>query len=86
MEFSSRCLQAGGPLAGSVGQIIGVGPGRGGGLLFISAGLLLVLVVVIGYLYPALRQMEDELPKAPAVQPGAGALGGQSLAPLPATD
>ncbi len=55
-------LKAGGPLAGSVGQIIGVGSGRGAGLLFIAAGLFLVLVSVIGYLYPPLRRMESELP------------------------
>src|SRR5512136_868272 len=61
-------LQAGGPLAGSVGQIIGLGTGRGAGLLFVSAGLFLVLVSVIGYLYRPLRRMEDELPKALAVQ------------------
>jgi MFS transporter, DHA3 family, macrolide efflux protein len=79
-------LKVGGPLAGSVGQIIGVGPGRGAGLLFICAGLFLVLVSVIGYLYPPLRRMEGELPKALAAQPFAGASGSQSLAPLPATD
>ncbi len=79
-------LQAGGPLAGSVGQIIGVGPGRGAGLLFVSAGLFLVLVSLIGYLYQPLRQMEDELPKPRAAQPVAVASGGQSLAPLAAMD
>jgi DHA3 family macrolide efflux protein-like MFS transporter len=79
-------LQAGGPLAESVGQITGVGPGRGAGLLFICAGLFLVLVVVIGYMYRPLRRMEDELPKAAAAQPVVVASGGQSLAPLPATD
>jgi DHA3 family macrolide efflux protein-like MFS transporter len=55
-------LRSGGPLAGNVGQIIGVGAGRGAGLLFVSAGLFLVLVSVIGYLYPPLRRMEAELP------------------------
>jgi DHA3 family macrolide efflux protein-like MFS transporter len=79
-------LQAGGPLAGSVGQVIGVGSGRGAGLLFVSAGLFLVLVAVIGYLYPSLRRMEDELPKGPAAQPIAAASGSQALAPLPAMD
>jgi len=79
-------LQAGGPLAESVGHIIGVGPGRGAGLLFISAGLFLVLVAVIGYLYPPLRRMEDERPTALTPQPAAVASGGQPLAPLPATD
>jgi hypothetical protein len=57
-----QLLKVGGPLAGSVGQIIGVGTGRGAGLLFISAGLFLVLVSVIGYLSPRLRQVEEELP------------------------
>lgn len=51
-----------GPLAGSVGQIIGTGPGRGIGLLFIVAGLLMIAVVGVGYLYPRLRLVEDELP------------------------
>lgn len=51
-----------GPLAGSVGQILGIGPGRGIGLLFISMGLLLVLVTAISCLSPHLRRVEDELP------------------------
>ncbi|MEK7785117.1 MAG: MFS transporter [Chloroflexota bacterium] len=72
-------LEAGGPLAGSVGQIIGVGPGRGAGLLFISAGLFLVFASVIGYLYPRLRLVEDELPDAVAEEPDAVELGGSSV-------
>ncbi len=55
-------LKVGGPLAGSVGKIIGVGTGRGAGLLFICAGLFLVLVSAIGYLSPRLRRVEDEMP------------------------
>ncbi len=55
-------LKVGGPLAGSVGQIIGVGAGRGTGLLFISAGLFLVLASTIGYMFPRLRRVEEELP------------------------
>ena len=59
-------LKVGGPLAGSVGQIIGVGAGRGAGLLFICAGLIIVLVSVLGYLSPRMRRVEAELPgKAP---------------------
>ena len=53
-------LKVGGPLAGNVGQIIGVGTGRGAGLLFVCAGLFLVLVSAIGYLSPRLRRVEDE--------------------------
>ncbi len=79
-------LRAGGPLAGSVGQIVGVGAGRGAGLLFVSAGLFLVLVSATGYVYRPLRRMENELPKALAARPIAVASGGQSFNPLPATD
>lgn len=62
-------LAVNGPLAGSVGQITGVGPGRGIGLLLISMGLLLVLASVVGYLYPRLRLVEEELPDAVAADP-----------------
>ncbi len=51
-----------GALAGSVGKIIGVGPGRGIGLLFIVVGVLCVVATVVGYLYPPLRYVEDDLP------------------------
>ncbi|GAB1538395.1 MFS transporter [Scytonema sp. NUACC21] len=51
-----------GPLAGSVGKIIGVGPGRGIGLLFIIMGMLLIGAIVTSYLSPRLRRVESELP------------------------
>jgi len=54
-------MAVGGPLAGTVGQIIGTGPGRGIGLMFIIMGGLSILVTVIAYGYPRLRQVEDEL-------------------------
>lgn len=57
-------LAVNGPLAGSVGKIIGTGPGRGIGLLFIVFGLLNTVAVIAGYLYPRLRFVEDELPDA----------------------
>jgi DHA3 family macrolide efflux protein-like MFS transporter len=55
-------LAANGPLAGSVGRIVGVGPGRGIGLLFVVTGALVMLASIVGYLYPRLRLVEDELP------------------------
>ncbi len=55
-------LAAGGPLAGTVGRIVGVGPGRGIGLLFITLGISIGLMVAVAYLYPPLRNVEDELP------------------------
>lgn len=57
-------LVADGLLAGSVGQIIGVGPGRGIGLLFVVSGILNMLITAGGYLYPRLRLVEDEVPDA----------------------
>jgi DHA3 family macrolide efflux protein-like MFS transporter len=53
-----------GPLAGSIGQIIGTGPGRGIGLLYIVVGIFTVLVTIVAYSYPRLRLVEDELPDA----------------------
>ncbi len=55
-------LAADGALAGSIGQIIGVGPGRGIGLLFIIMGILTILATIAGYSYPRLRLLEQELP------------------------
>jgi MFS transporter, DHA3 family, macrolide efflux protein len=55
-------LKVGGPLAGNIGQIIGVGTGRGAALLFVCAGLFLLLVSAIGYLSPRLRLVENESP------------------------
>lgn len=51
-----------GPLAGTIGRIIGAGPGRGIGLLFIVMGILTILASCAGYLYPRLRLLERELP------------------------
>jgi MFS family permease/uncharacterized membrane protein (DUF485 family) len=53
-----------GLLAGSIGQIIGVGPGRGIGLLFITMEILAIGMTVVVYRYPRLRFVEDELPDA----------------------
>ena len=57
-------LLDGGALAGSVGQVIGVGPGRGVGLMFIILGLCNVLVAAAGYLNPRVYHVEDDLPDA----------------------
>ena len=75
-----------GPLAGSIGQIIGTGAGRGLGLLFVCMGLLLVLITAISCLSPHLRRVEDELPDAVTSQPIHAEAESRSLAPLPASD
>ncbi len=57
-------LAVDGPLAGTVGQIIGVGPGRGVGLMFITLGIAVGLTLAVGYMNPRLRNVEKELPDA----------------------
>ncbi len=78
-----------GPLAASVGGVIGTGPGRGIGLLFIVAGFLPLLAGVAAYAYPRVRRVEDELPDyvaekketpAPAAKEGAPALVSEEVA------
>jgi DHA3 family macrolide efflux protein-like MFS transporter len=61
-------LVEGGALADSVGQVIGVGPGRGTGLMFIFVGALSMVVAAAGYLSPRVRNVEDELPDAVPVE------------------
>jgi DHA3 family macrolide efflux protein-like MFS transporter len=51
-----------GPLTGSLGLVLGGGPGRGLALLLVCIGLLKLAVSVAGGLYPPLRRVEDELP------------------------
>ena len=55
-------LAAGGELAGSVGSVIGTGPGRGIGFMFVLMGLGTVLLAVLAYFIPSIRNLEDELP------------------------
>jgi MFS family permease len=58
-----------GQLAGSVGRVLGVGPGRGIGLQFITMGLLILAATLWSLAAPRLRGIEDEIadsvPKAP---------------------
>lgn len=55
-------LLPGGPLADSVGRVLGVGPGRGIGLMFVTFGLLTLLSVAVIYAYRPVREVETELP------------------------
>ncbi|HKV37667.1 MAG TPA: MFS transporter, partial [Blastocatellia bacterium] len=55
-------LVAGGPLANTVGRVVGVGPARGIGLMFIVVGLAMLVASFAGYLYSPLRHIDDRLP------------------------
>ena len=54
-------LVAGSPV---LQRAVGVGAGRGVGLMFVTAGLLTIMIQLIGYLYPRLRRVEVEIPDA----------------------
>jgi MFS family permease len=58
----SPLLAADGALAASLGPLVGVGPGRGIGLLFVLMGLVALLATAWGYTSPRVRRIEDELP------------------------
>ncbi|HWH01007.1 MAG TPA: MFS transporter [Pilimelia sp.] len=68
-RVAEPAMRPGGPLAGSVGQLIGVGPGRGIALVFWGIGAATLLVAVAGALAPRLRAVERELPDALAEPP-----------------
>ncbi|MBN1147447.1 MAG: MFS transporter [Anaerolineales bacterium] len=61
-------MAAGGRLAPIFGPLIGVGPGRGIGLMFVICGLLYMLAASALLIMPRIRRLEIELPDA--IEPG----------------
>lgn len=58
-------LRRGGNLAGSVGTVMGTGPGRGMALLVLLLGVVVVAIAAGGYLLPSLRRMDELVPDIP---------------------
>lgn len=59
-----------GPLAATVGPWLGVGKGRGIGLLLVVLGFLVMLTVAVAARSPRLRRLEEEIPDAlPVARP-----------------
>lgn len=57
-------LAPNGRLAGTVGAVMGVGPGRGSALLVVLAGLGVVVVAAAAWSFPAVRNIERDVPDA----------------------
>ncbi len=57
-------LAPGGSLAGTVGDLIGTGAGRGAAFFMILMGLASIAISIAAYSYPRLRNLESELPDA----------------------
>jgi MFS family permease len=75
-----------GSLAGSVGQIIGAGEGRGMALMYVIAGLLTLLGTLALYLYPPARNIERDLPDVTPDElkpPDVEMVGAETLAAAP---
>ena len=62
VDYFEPMMQPGGALAGTVGLMIGTGPGRGAGLLIGLAGLLLIASTLVAMFNPSIKRLEARLP------------------------
>jgi len=80
-DLFTPLLLPGGAWEDSVGAFIGVGPGRGAAFLFMMMGVLSVLLALIGYMSPRIRNIETLLPdvvgEMPESKPNAPSASGQ---------
>ena len=53
-----------GALADSIGQVIGTGPGRGIGLMYLFMGIGLTITALVGFTLRPLREVETLIPDA----------------------
>ncbi len=58
-----------GALAGTVGAVIGTGPGRGIALMVILSGIGVITMAIAGWVHPRVRNLESELPDHIADEP-----------------
>jgi MFS family permease len=69
-RLAEPAMAAGGRLAGTLGPMIGTGPGRGIALILIVAGSLSIAAALAALSYPPLRRLDEESStRAPAPQP-----------------
>ena len=61
-NFLLPAMDEGGALAQSLGWLIEAGPGAGISLLYVFMGLAGVVIGLIGYLYPHIRDVETLIP------------------------
>ncbi|NOH12664.1 MAG: MFS transporter [Chloroflexi bacterium] len=61
-NFFEPWMAAGGALSSSFGLLLGVGPGRGMGLIFVICGLIVSGLGLFTILHPRIRRLEIELP------------------------
>lgn len=57
-------LEPGGPLASSLGSLVGTGPGAGVAVMFLATAVLGTVASLAGYAVPSIREVEARLPDA----------------------
>jgi hypothetical protein len=62
-------MTSGGAFARLFKPLVGSGPGSGMALMFVFSGILGAVVAVTGYLFPAIRRVEDLIPDHDASEP-----------------
>lgn len=72
-------LARGGALAATFGPFLGVGPGRGIGLIFMLVGVFILTMALLSFRQPQLRRLEAEPPASDhaTLGPGLLAVGGE---------
>lgn len=78
--FGPLLLPGGKLVETPIGHLLGAGPGRGVGLMFICLGILSLLAVGLSALNPRLRNLESEIPDVYLPEPA------EAVAPVPSPE
>ena len=63
-RIAEPLMAEGGALAGTAGRMLGVGPGRGFGLIVVLTGLVVAVAPIVAFFIRPIRRVEVELPDA----------------------
>lgn len=77
-------MSAEGSLAGAFGWLVGTGPGAGMALMFVCTSVLGMAMCLSGYLFPATRSVETDLPDAEIISESEEEIAETKLAAKPA--
>jgi DHA3 family macrolide efflux protein-like MFS transporter len=62
--FEPLMLEGGALANTALGTLMGTGPGRGIGLIYVLSGVMVIVISGIAYLNPRIRRLEEEVPDA----------------------
>jgi DHA3 family macrolide efflux protein-like MFS transporter len=66
--FEPLMLESGALGSTALGTLMGAGPGRGIGLIYVLSGVLVIMISGIAYLNPRIRRLEEEVPDGTPAQ------------------